>query len=332
QQGLLTLLDAQRDGGAMSLPCYDPVERAGAYVDLAGARIYGLKYYGAATARVLEQTQELIAPSPFSILMLHTGLLGQVPHMHGGLSAGQLDALRPRVDYLALGHIHKHLIRDRWVCNPGSPETVSFEEAEWFHGFLDVTVEDGNAAITPVTTKSRRPFVRIHVLADGCRSLDDFMERVEEKAAAAGIPAGSVVEVSLQGVAEFRRQDVPLEALQMAVQARFDPLTVRVRNGLTPAGTLRTRASERESRSELDRRVVEHLIDAAGQSYQAADWVDLILDIKGMAAEHQDAASIAAHLEDALSHRSQSRPVVASVEPAPSRASKETFDPAQLDW
>src|SRR5438270_13862914 len=96
--------------------------------------------------------------------MLHSGLEGQVPGMHGGLSPGQIAPFRETVRYLALGHVHKRLMEDDWVFNPGSTETNSFEEIDWPHGFFDVEVTGGPSpahTVTPVETPALRGFRRI---------------------------------------------------------------------------------------------------------------------------------------------------------------------------
>ena len=85
------------------------------------------------TGHVIEELHEDIEPGPdgYTILMMHAGLEGQVPHLHGGLTHGQIEPLHRSVDYLALGHIHKRLLNEYdWVFNPGSTETNSMEEIE----------------------------------------------------------------------------------------------------------------------------------------------------------------------------------------------------------
>lgn len=303
-QELLSLLDVDRaPNGYRSLVPFDLESRRGSYLDLAGVRVYGMKYYGVSTARILEELHEEIeaGESRYTVLMLHAGLQGQVPHLHGGLTPSELEPLRGRVDYLALGHIHKRLMDD-WIFNPGSTEINSMEEIDWPHGFFEVEVDTDAApkhTVHAVDTPTLRAFRRISVSADGVGSLEEFIARAEERISAErAIPERAVIELHLGGVAEFRRQEVPLERLKTAVETRFSPLLVRVRNALVPPGVLPQRRGERVSREELEREIVEQLVrQHAEHRERAADWARLILDVKNMAVEKDLPASIADHIQ-----------------------------------
>lgn len=304
-QNLLILLNVDRSASGLFTAV--PFEEGrGTWIDLAGARIYGVKYYGAATARVLEQIAGDVEATPYTILAVHAGMEGQVPHMHGGLTRPQVNVLRPHVDYLALGHVHKRLEEEDWIFNPGSTETNSMEEMDWPHGFFDVTVDTDSTrkhTVTPVPTPTLRPFRRISVNADDAHSLDDFVERVDEAIAGAkDIPEGAVVELHLGGVAEFRRQDVPLERLKSTAQTALSPLVVRVRNTLIPPGIVRNTSRERLSRADLERQIVEHLVyQHAEYRDRASAWARLILEVKRMAVEGDIPANIADHVQRQLS-------------------------------
>jgi DNA repair exonuclease SbcCD nuclease subunit len=308
---LMVLLNAEpAANGVFTMRPFDTDARRGSWVDLAGARIYGLKYYGAATARILEQIEPDVEAGPdgYTILMLHAGMEGQVPNMHGGLTPGQLAPFRAAVDYVALGHVHKRLMEEGWLFNPGSTEINSFEEIDWPHGFFDVQVDtdtDDKHEVTPIETPSLRPFRRISVSADDAASAEAFVERVEERIAAVpDIPEGAVIELALGGVAEFRRQDVNVERLKSAVQARFAPLTVRIRNALVPPGIIHTTNRERLSRSELERQIVEQLVNQHAEYRETApEWGRLILDVKNMAVEGDLPANIVDHVREALDRK-----------------------------
>lgn len=306
-QGFLSLLNVETaPNGLKSLVPFDPAERRGSFLEIAGGRIYGIKYYGAATARILEQVQKQIEPDParFTILMLHAGLEGQVPHLHGGLTPGQIEPLRGLVDYLALGHVHKRLHEEyEWVYNPGSTETNSMEELDWPHGFFDVQVDASRPGprkhdVRAITTPNLRPFRRIAVSAENSASLEDFVARVEEKIAGErSIPERAVIELYLGGVAEFRRQDVPMERLKAAAEVAFSPLVVRVRNNLVPPGLVTVRSHEHTTREDLERQVIGQLVYQHAEYRDSADaWTRLILDVKNMAVEKDLPANIADHV------------------------------------
>jgi exonuclease SbcD len=308
-QELLILLNIQTAAnGSRVLAPWDPDTRRGSWIDIAGVRIYGMKYYGAITARFLDEVRDQIEPVPggYTILMLHAGIEGQVPHLHGGLTPAQLAPFHENVDYLALGHVHKRLAGlGGWIYNPGSTETNSMEEFEWPHGFFDVRVDTASPEkhdVTAVETPSLRPFHRIAVHADGTPTLDEFVALAEERIAATrDLPPNAVIELALGGVAQFKRQDIPVERLRAAVQLRFSPLVVRVRNSVVPPGLVTVRHGERLRRADLERQVVEQLVYQLGDYRdRAAAWTRLILDVKNMAAERSLPASIADHIQDSL--------------------------------
>jgi exonuclease SbcD len=305
-QELLILLNVQTaENGYKALVPWDPKERRGSWIDVAGVRVYGIKYYGAMMGRVLEQVGGDIEAGPggYTVLMLHAGMQGQVPHMHGGLTFGQVAPLHPPVDYLALGHVHKRLNGDDgWIFNPGSTEINSMEEIEWAHGFFDVQVDTERPVMTQVTevaTPNLRAFHRISVTADDAASLEDFIAATEARIASArGISEGAVIELQLGGVAQFRRQEVPVERLRGAVEMRFSPLVVRVLNQIVPPGLVSVRHGERMQRRDLEQDIVQKLVYQNG-AYRdrAAGWTPVILDVKNMAAEKQEPAAIVEYIE-----------------------------------
>lgn len=305
---LLTLLNVTTAAnGLRQLAPWEPDSGRGSYVDVAGARIYGMKYYGALTARFLAEVADQVEPGPdgYTLFMMHTGMEGQVPHMHGGLTANDLAPIRDTVDYVALGHVHKRLQLDNWVFNPGSTETNSMDEIEWPHGFFDVRVDTDvrpKHVVTAIETPTLRPFRRITVTTDETDTLSEFVARVEERIdRRRDIPPEAVVELSLGGTASFKRQDVPIDVLTAAVELRFQPLTVRVRNTVVPPGEVTVRHGERMQRSELERQIIEHMVYQQGEYRdQAAAWTRLALDIKNMAVEKSLPADIVDHIQQTL--------------------------------
>lgn len=305
--GLLHLLDLRREeNGLKRLVPFDPETRRGSWLDLSGARVYGLKYYGASTARIIEDVAGDVEPGQdgYVIMMLHAGMQGQVPHLHGGLTPGQLGPLRPAVDYIALGHVHKRLV-EAPIFNPGSLETNSTEEMEWEHGFFHVSVDTEatpKQTVDAISTPHLRPFRRIIVTADGTETLDAFIHAAEDRIGAArSMPEGAVVELVLSGTAGFRRQDLPIESLKAAIELQYAPLVVRVRNALTPPGIVQRSPHERVSRADLERQTVEQLVyNNAEYRDSASAWTRLVLDVKNMASEKDLPANIADRVAHAL--------------------------------
>jgi DNA repair exonuclease SbcCD nuclease subunit len=263
--------------------------------------------------------------------------------MHGGLSPAEVAPLRPPVDYLALGHVHKRLAGlDDWIFNPGSTETNSMEEADWPHGFFDVRVDtsaDPKHVVEYVATPGLRAFDRISVSADEARTLDDFVTLAEQKIATQTVRDGAVVELHIGGVAEFKRQDVPVERLRAAIQLRFNPLIVRIRNAIVAPGQITVSQDERIRRSELESRIIEQMVYQQGEYRdRAAAWTRVILDVKNMAAEQDLPASIVDYVERAMERMGSQDAVESSNgdghEEAAEQAREERSSMARLfpDW
>ena len=234
-RGLLHLLDCTpgEQHGWLPQP-WDDAERTGGYVDLAGARIYGLKYRGEQTGRLLSNIGAAIAAaqppdaesntSPasenrpqFSIFMSHTSVEGYFDQGHAFADLSQLNALRPNIDYLALGHVHTPyrgaLGEGDWLFNPGCPETWSSKEsqygdrgailvevdvadyredladyradvADYRADFADYRADTTRTPAFKATVRNypnRRPFIRIRQEMDACPSPARLMELLDEK-------------------------------------------------------------------------------------------------------------------------------------------------------
>lgn len=163
QRKLLRLLDADFEDGQAQLK--EHTGKTGSYINVnPDLRIYGMKYRGSSTGRALTSYAEAITDlhetdnPAYSIFIAHTGIEGVLPNQTGGLSHRQLAVLRPHVNYLALGHVHKPFEFDDWIYNPGSPETCSMAEAIWSdRGYYLVEVDTDNLdADNAPKTKSKK--------------------------------------------------------------------------------------------------------------------------------------------------------------------------------
>ncbi len=327
---LLYLLSPLVREGVPALTAWDPDALRGAYVDLKGGalRIYGLPWYGTSTARVMEGfARELAAARAdgredgveYRMLLMHTGVDGIVPQLHGLPSYEQFQPLRGLVDYVALGHIHKQYVRDNWLYNPGSTETWSAEESAWdrgyFVGAIDTAVAEGAAKHTiEHVGNPRRAFLRFTLRVDGVPTptalYDRFELKCREWAAESrnALASGDepVIDVTLSGILSFDNGAYDKAQLEEIVTRYFTPLTVRIHDG--------TRDTDYEvgddgeggesgddtSRQYLEIHVFQELLARDGRFLpNAASWAQMLATVKSAALNGDDPAVIAQSLRDA---------------------------------
>jgi len=128
EDDLLVLLRAPFDSSGPILGKWENARQGGAWIDLGGVRFVGAGYLGAATPHKARQIAAGLEPERTHVLLLHAGpeyFTGE----GGGFSKEDLEFLRGRVCYLALGHIHKPMMHGDWACNPGSLENCDVREA-----------------------------------------------------------------------------------------------------------------------------------------------------------------------------------------------------------
>src|SRR5205085_1205727 len=108
-----------RDNGA-HMHAWNEAEANGSYIDIAGARVFGSNWYGSTVGAALpllgEAARQNRRPGATNIMLLHSDVEGQLnrPVQHA-VSISKLVTMRDAVDYLALGHTHKHFEIDGWA-------------------------------------------------------------------------------------------------------------------------------------------------------------------------------------------------------------------------
>jgi DNA repair exonuclease SbcCD nuclease subunit len=304
ERDLLILLHPTFADGAPHLQPY--TKRQGAYVDpVPGVRVYGLRYMGSSTGTAVASMAEAVAAHPkdgidYTIFVAHTGVEGVLPGQSGGLTHAQLAPLRPHVDYLALGHVHKPFTFDNWIYNAGSIETCSMEEAAWAdRGYYLVEIDterrqNGDPAhIANLHASNRRPFHRLFFKVDLCTTPTDLFNQcctyVRRRAADLGVqvdgdPAQApVVELYLSGVLPFDRSGLDMDGLKKMVEESFNPLLCQVKNG-TQFADFAVETDEGLDRRQLERQIVGELLGRDARFRQHSEtWTDLVLDLKGLA-------------------------------------------------
>lgn len=232
--GLLKLLEPTP--GDPMYSSWDEDTQRGGYIDLdCGVRILGSNWYGAAAPKAIEQIADEIAtlpPGPDSqILLFHHGLEGQIARYSGALRYGDLLPLKDAgIDYLGLGHIHKHYSVDNWVFNPGSLEANNVEESTFKRGALVVEINGGQVNAQLQTNYQQRPIARLTLKLRGQEVLEDIeqlarqtLDRAMKKKQV--IPEQQpIVELRIEGQVGFERLELDTRQLQTTLQTHCGAL------------------------------------------------------------------------------------------------------------
>jgi len=314
-QRYLSMLTPDFEDGQPVLRPWDGL--SGAYRDLSlggpgdGAgqvRIYGVKYYGASTEHVVEGLVQQLEQMDHSqidyvVMVMHLGLEGVLDGYSATVPHYLIAPLKDYVNYLALGHIHKPYEREGWIYNPGSPETCGMDEVAWpRRGYYLVEVD---TAHTPkhrarLVANPRRPFVRLPLPVDGCTSPEDLYALAEQElaAAAAGLDSQRpVVELVLEGVLPFAGRDLDTGRLEELGRTILNALSVRIANRAVPT-EYEIDADVSKPFNELEREVLQELVERDARFRpMAAEWADLIQNLKRMAREGSSPASIVEYLQ-----------------------------------
>ncbi|HEY7019610.1 MAG TPA: exonuclease SbcCD subunit D [Ktedonobacterales bacterium] len=326
-QGLLILLNPLVQDGAPELTPWDQQTMRGAYVDLMGGRlrVYGLPWYGASTARIMESFAERLAEAreretaegvEYRLLLMHTGVEGIVPQLHGLPTRAQFEPLRGLIDYVALGHVHKQYALEDWLYNPGSTETWGAEESAWERGYYVVTIDterqgDGPHHTAQHVVNPRRPFLRFTFSVDGLTTPAAFYEQFarfcRQRARESGdaLDREPVVDVGLMGVLAFDAASLERPRLEEYVKEYFKPLVARIHDNtrdtdFDPFESEGMDGRDRASWAQLEVHIFQELL-ARDARYlpQASRWARVLAQVKQMALGGEDPAAITQRLREA---------------------------------
>jgi exonuclease SbcD len=207
----------------------------------------------------IEAAVAQVDPDIPTVLTFHGTLAGAMYSSERAIMLGH-DLVLPRstvaqpgIDYIALGHIHKHQVigSDPPAVYPGSLERIDFGEEQESKGFVIVDLEKGRTAWRFIEVRAR-PFVTVEV---DVREAPDPMERLLHALSRKHV-AGAVVRILIKCVPAQRPQlqeRVIREQVEAAganyiaavaldvertTRSRFAELAGELQGGLTPRRAL----------------------------------------------------------------------------------------------
>ncbi len=279
EDDLLMMLRTTFDSSGPILNQWDPVRKAGAWLDYDGIRFVGVGYLGAATPYKVRQLVARLESEKTHVLLLHAGpdyFVGE----GGGFSLSDLHELNQKTCYLALGHIHRPMRYGDWACNPGSPENCDVSEASYDRELGGAAAARGYAVVEIDPTRRRKP-IKLQIHSNPRRpihrlSLDcsPFGNKTKEGAAAltkaavnliqaANVAPESVIDLRLWGRLNLNRiaLDQALVASEIQSQAGVFAVSIDLA-GLNLGGLLTDSelATKVLSREELEKAAIREVV------------------------------------------------------------------------
>jgi DNA repair exonuclease SbcCD nuclease subunit len=290
----------------------------GGYVEIGGARIFGLGFSGSMTAaaipQIVQEIRDINAKSPpeRTILMLHAGVQGKMKYgIVGEVTYDDLCQLKGLVDYLALGHYHSAYGIDGWAYNPGSPDTCSVAEAGEPKGFYHVS--DGDVKLIKPDI---REFFPLRVQADTYKSVESLFADIREQLKKSGDHKEPVVHVIIVGTLSFDRSHLNIGAIEGLVKEETGALHVDVRFDLiNDEFSISRLESDMLDRASIEREVFRKLAHSDSILASREDFVATSLsDVKDLAVRGADERTLDTVLRK-IYHEVKSMPGVAMVTP-----------------
>lgn len=308
-RGLITLLQARFADGNVY---FDPVRnQRGGWVDpIPGVRIYGLGYKGAGAPPAIEMCAlafdalppEARAGVEYVIFAAHTGVLGELAGDAVSPTLPQWLSLRPHVDYVALGHIHKPFTYEDWLFNPGSLETCASNEWAWGERAALLVEVDTDQPAGPLRNRvtriapQRRPFARFGFKTDLYPDPESLLEKCKADFLRRRADMGEVsehdepvVDVILDGVLTFDPSLLDIAAIEELARASLEARIVQVKNftvrrDAVVDGDENDPGMQEQPREEVERRVLQQLLSADSRFVdRAEEWADAAITLKNMA-------------------------------------------------
>ncbi|MFZ1699907.1 MAG: DNA repair exonuclease [Pyrinomonadaceae bacterium] len=269
--GLVKLLEPTNDAGKMSYSAWDDEEKRGGYIDIGRARIFGSDWYGAsgnwAIPMLTQAIKENRRDGAFHILMLHTDVEGHQVHPIPALSIDALKELKTAVEYVGLGHTHKHYEIDNWAFNPGSIEVTNISEFHENRGAFVVEIDEkNNVDARHIDDYHYRPFQQLAFQVTGYAEAKlitaDLLEQIgrEARVAEDGKPQ-PIIEIALRGQLGFPNSLLEMQKMRDETKKLTNALHVRIKNHTIPAEYIDTPDELDDSgRDQLERRVIDDLV------------------------------------------------------------------------
>lgn len=257
QQGYLSLLTTPFSRSGPLITAWDQSSRSGSFLDIGDYRFVGCGYLGAGTPKRLQMIADALPNDKPIVMLLHAApdtFVGEL----GGFSKEERKALQDKVKYLALGHLHKPLLIDDWICNPGSLETLRMSEVTYPEK-RGLAVCDLTSGHVEIRSCSRRPIRNVSL---DCTEIGKKRKGIEEalfEACHQLLEGEDHTIIHLKGSVPISRFRFSVETLEKALgHATISTTSLHFTSGRRSLPSL---ASQQLTREEIERQVFCNLLE-----------------------------------------------------------------------
>lgn len=311
--GLLKLLEPEFDvSGNVVLTEWNENTNSGSYIDIENIRVYGNVWMGSSTSemifKIADSLEKLHDPNRYNIMMLHADIEGQLEAYIKGVPIKKLDQLKPYIDYLALGHIHKNFEIDGWIYNPGGLENATVDECKNVKGAYLVKITGKKHKASLLQDYRKRPVTRLMFELNKDLTPEEFQKELEvflqsrvEKYQPESEKLAPIIEITFTGVIGFKTSLLNLNKIRDSVKKEYNPLLVLIKNKTIPVD-IPAEIVENMSRKDIEKRVFTELINKDSRFKDRSDKMsDLIIEAKRLALSGESGERIAQMIENNIS-------------------------------
>lgn len=303
QKGLMKLLQTRFRDGKPELKQWNADSRSGSFIDIENVRIYGLGYLGASAPKKLELLEPLIKKNGYTIAMLH-GAIDMFHEMDmGNIASKDVNRLQEKVDYLALGHVHKRYSSSGWMHNPGGLENCRLDESTKEKGYFLIDTDNGSSEFI---ASRRRPGHVLKVDISQCSNAIEVDQCVQEaiKTCKAIDPnTKPIVGIFYQGNTRLKAKDLDNEttAAKVIAQTNAAECLIMDETSMWSEGTSSGRPSDRAS---IEIEEIGTLVEEMGETeYKKEEMVEFIRSFRNMALTGNSAEDIIAKARAVVDRR-----------------------------
>ncbi len=222
----------------------------GAYYPKGNVKIYGLKYYGMLTEKILQDFLKEIEDSKTTIFMSHFGIEGHM-NIYGCINSSHLYHFRKKIDYVALGHIHKMYVEDNYIFNPGSLESCDINEYSFKKGMFIVEINGELRYSHENEFYKPRPFKIIETdFSDYSGLKNELLKKRGGK--------GEVIHLRIK-----TNRNIDREKVEKMAKEILDPLILRIEVDYT-SGILQAVNIDFSDKLKVERNVISSILKGMG--------------------------------------------------------------------